>query len=526
MTTTLELKALADLRREDPQRLLPPAFHNSPPAAATFGPEVGAFCTQVGMTPDPEQQLVLDDLFAVGPDGLPACFEYGLVGPRQNLKTGVLKMYALGCLYVLDVGPVSWSAHLLDTARATFQDLVNMIEGHPVLRKRLAPGRTNGIFRGRNDMRIELRGDLSLAFSARTDDGGRGLTGKRVVLDEALALTPSMLGALLPTLLAMEDAQAVYASTAGKIGSAALRAKRDAGRAGLDPSMGWAEWAARRKECRDEECRHFPPGHPGYVQGCALDDESLWWEAMPLLGRRRANGTGLTVKRVAELRKSLPPAEFQRELVGWWDDPGTGGVFGDSWSQALASWQDDSGNTWPGYPSPPDFQLESMAVAVAADLSEAAVVGAGHRNGKKAVRVIATGANYEWVVGKVQELREKFPGAPVALDPGGPAGVLKPRLEKVVKPSRRLVSATFEQWKVACADFWDGIQRGTLEHGGQPELDDAADKAEQRKVLDRWVWERYGYNAAPLEAATLAAWALDNGRRTSAYEGGRGVLTV
>ena len=103
--------------------------------------------------------------------------------------------------------------------------------------------------------------------------------------------------------------------------------------------------------------------------------------------------------------------------------------------------------------------------------------------------------------------------------------MLTAELEKMVKPSRRLVKASFQQWKAACAGLWDGVRNGTVEHGGQPELDASVGEAKKRAILDRWVWERYGYDASPLEAATLAVWGVTNVQRASAYETGR-VLTV
>lgn len=522
--------------RPDPYALLPPAYHTRPDYVVTFGPEVAALCSQVGLTPDPEQRLILDDVFGVGDDGLPAAFEYGIIGPRQQLKTGTLKMCVLGWLWVLDVQDVSWSAHLLATSQAAFQDIVAMVRAAPVLRKRLATGRTGGVFTGRNDMRLELRDGRGVRFSARTEDGGRGLTGSRVILDEALKLTGGMLGALLPTLLAMENAQAVYASTAAKDDGATLRTKRDTGRAGLDASLGWAEWGAPPTTCQAEDCQHWPPGHPAFVQGCALDDEAIWWRCMPLLGRRRPNGTGLTVRRVRELRKSMPPAEFARELYGWWGDPAAVAVFGEgNWEAAAASHEDpETGAAVPGFPTPPDFPLEALGVAVAADLSAAAIVGAGRRGERKAVRVIATGAGYEWLPARVAQIRESWPRAVVVVDPGGPAGILTAAangvkaspLGKATKPLRRLHLATFDQWKAACGDFWSEIRARTTEHGDQVELNTSAAGAVQRKVVDRWVWERYGYDASVIEAATLAAWGVDNAGSASAYEGGRGVSTV
>lgn len=527
--------------RRDPYALLPPAYHHAPAYDFTFGPEVAALCSQVGLTPDPEQAMVLDDIFGVGEDGLPACFEYGLVGPRQQLKTGILKMCAIGWLWVMDIQDVSWSAHIVDTSAAAQKDLVGMIDAAPVLRKRMATGRTRGVFTSRNDMRLELQDGRALRFSARTEDGGRGLTGSRVILDEALKLTAGMLGALLPTLTAMEDAQAVMASTAAKLDGVALRTKRDAGRSGVG-GIGWAEWAAPFKVCAADlpdahgrgsgQCEHWPPGHPGFQEGCALDDEDLWQAAMPLLGRRRANGTGLSLARVRELRKSMPPAEFMREFLGWWEEPGKVRVFGEgAWEGAQADHLDvATGLVLPGFPTPPDFQLEAIGVAVDADLAAASIVGAGRRVGldgttRKAVRVIASGPGYTWLVPRLKELREAFPRTAVVVDLGGPSGVLKRALADAVKPARRLTAVSFDQWKEACGNIWDEIRNHRTEHGAQPELEASVAKAEKRKVVDRWVWERYGYSASALEAATLAAWAVDNTRTASAYED-RGVMTV
>ena len=73
--------------------------------------------------------------------------------------------------------------------------------------------------------------------------------------------------------------------------------------------------------------------------------------------------------------------------------------------------------------------------------------------------------------------------------------------------------------------MYTGVRDQTIEHGAQPELDDAVTNAKKRDIQDRWVFERYGYDASPLEAATLAAWGVVNTQKASAYEE-RGVLTV
>lgn len=521
--------------RPDPYALLPPAYHTSPPRAVTLGPLVGKTCREANYAPDPEQQLILDDVFAYGPDGLPAAFEYGVIGPRQQLKTGTLIMCAIGWLFVVPVGHVrnvNWNAHLKETAIKSFHELAEVIKAAPNLRGKLLDDRSGGIHTGKDVEKILTADGRQLDVSARTERAGRGLTGDRIVLDEALYLTDAMLGALMPTLTARRDAQAVYASTPGLAGSSTLRAKRDAGRAGRSTSLGWAEWGTERPKCAHDDdrtgrkCLHFPPGNPLHVPGCAMDDEELWARASPLLGRVRPNGTGLSLDRMRNLRESIPPAEWGREYLGWWDEADATDVFGDGvWSAATARYFDADDNEHIGLPTPADFDLNTVGVAVAADLTSAAIVGAGPRGERTACRVVATGPGFQWLVPRLKELMDERPRTRVVYDPGGPSGVLTAELEKAVKPSRRLIKATFPQWKAACAGLWDGVRSGTVEHGGQPELDASVSEAKKRDIVDRWVWERYGYDASPLEAATLAVWGVTNVARASAYETGR-VLTV
>lgn len=520
-------KRLADDRRADPYRVLPPAHHSPPPRAMTLGPEVGEVCRRAGYGPDPEQQLVLDDVFAYGPDGLPAAFEYGLVGPRQQLKTGTLIMCAIGWLFVVpDVKTITWSAHLRDTALKSFNELAAVIKGAPHLRRMLADDRAGGIHTGKDVEKVVTRDGRELTVSARTDRGGRGLTGDRLALDEALFLTPAMMGALLPTLTARRNAQALYASTPGLAGSVVLREKRNAGRAGNTLGLGWSEWGTKRPKCKYEACLHFPPGHPAHLTGCAMDDEDLWWGASPLLGRVRANGTGLSLVRMRQLRGSMPPSEFGREFLGWWDEPTDTDIFGDgAWSAATASYTDDGGEAHVGYPQPPDFELSCVGVAVSADLASASIVGAGVRGERTAVRLIATAPGHTWVVPRLMELQQDHPRLRFVVDLQGPSGVLTWELKERLKPARRVTAVNLPQWKAACAGMYTGVRDQTIEHGAQPELDDAVTNAKKRDIQDRWVFERYGYDASPLEAATLAAWGVVNTQKASAYEE-RGVLTV
>lgn len=275
-----------------------------------MGPEVADLATLVDFAPDPEQRLGLDLLFALNGEKS-AAFEFAVICARQNLKTGLLKQAALGWLFVTEQQLVVWSAHEFSTAKEAFRDMENLIGGSEYLSRRV-----KRVYRGSGTESIELATGQRLIFKARTHTGGRGLSGDKVVLDEAFALTADHMGALLPTLSVRPDPQVVYASSAGLANSAVLRGVRDRGRPGLSSRLAYVEWCAPEGGCAEERCDHALGS-----TGCVLDDERAWRAGNPLLGRTRANGTGLTVQYVADERQALKPSEFARERLGWWDRP-------------------------------------------------------------------------------------------------------------------------------------------------------------------------------------------------------------
>jgi len=228
-----------------------------------------------------------------------------VIACRQNLKTALFKMCALGWLFVTDQRLIVWSAHEFSTAQEAHRDLAELIEGSAPLRRRL-----KAVHHGAADKSIETTSGQRVVFKARTATGGRGLSGDKIVLDEAFALQPAHIGALFPTLSARPDPQLVYGSSAGQVQSGYLRGIRDRGRAGDDPRLCYLEW------CDDlgGECEHPVCDHAVTRPGCRLDDERRWIRANPALGRR------ISFDFVRAERRAMPPAEFARELLGWWDE--------------------------------------------------------------------------------------------------------------------------------------------------------------------------------------------------------------
>lgn len=488
----------------------------------TFGPQVGRLCEQAGLKPDPEQQLILDAIFAVGGDARAAAFEIAVIATRQQLKTGVLKMAALGWLFVTQEELTTWSAHLFSTTQEAFRDLAGLIGATAMLRKRMAPGPSDGIHGARGSEHFETRDGRRLAFKSRTKSGGRGLTGDKVILDEALFLEDEHMGSLVPTLTAVDDPQLLYASSAGLARSHILRDIRDRGRIG-GSDLAYFEWCAERRDCATPTCRHVKPSHPDWVEGCALDDEDLWRSTTPLLGRRRANGTGLSLAKMRKFRMAEPPEEWMRERMGWWDEPGADHAFGvGAWDRAAVE-----------YPTPMDFRPTAIGLSVSVDLASSGVVACGLREAEAgavpAVKVLASGPGQSWAVDQAIRAAKDL-GARVFLVQGGPAAPLERPLREALRS--RVQTLSYAQYLDACAGLFVAVTTGEFQHGNQAELNESVAGAEKVDKGDRWAWSRRGsVDITLLEAATVAVWGATRGARRSAADeriesGGSAVPTI
>ena len=103
--------------------------------------------------------MVLDQLFAFDRHGDSVAFETAVVAPRQNLKTAVCKMAALGWLFITEQRLVVWSAHEFRTAQEAFRDMTELVESSPDLDREV-----KAIYRGNGDEAIELLNGCRLIF--------------------------------------------------------------------------------------------------------------------------------------------------------------------------------------------------------------------------------------------------------------------------------------------------------------------------------------------------------------------------
>lgn len=468
--------------------LVEPAYRSVPAYKRTLGPEVADLARLAGFGPDPDQEECLNAIFAMDATDRSTAFEVAVIACRQNLKTALFEMAALGWLFLTDQRLIVWSAHEFRTTQEAFRDLDTLITGSDVLRRRV-----KHIYRGNGDESIELVDDRRLIFKARTKGGGRGLSGDKVILDEAFALAPMHMGALLPTLSARPDPQVLYGSSAGLAESAVLRGVRDRGRTGADARLAYMEWCSPPPAV---VCEAGPMcTHALDAPGCGCDDPENWRHANPAIGRR------ITVEHIAAERRAMPPAEFGRERMGWWDDPSEDPhpFPVDDWARRV--------DTTASRPAGP-----ALAVAVTRDRSMAAIGAAGRVDDLSHVDVLDHRAGTGWIIDRAVEVYDETDACALVLDPTGPAGALeKDLLERgfSTKPTggeRRLVIIAAREYAQACGALVDDVTNDRLRHRNRAELNAAARAVRTRPLADAYAWSRKDspVDICPLEVVTLA----------------------
>ena len=454
--------------------LIEPTFSHLVGAAQTLGPEVGELAALAGLPPDPEQQLVLDQVFAFERDGSPSAFEVGIIAPRQNLKTATLKMINIGWLFLTEERLVTWSSHEFKTTVEAFRDMIELIESTPHLDREV-----KSIQRGNGDECIELFGDRRLLFKARTKGGGRGLTGNKTNLDEGYALREIHMGALLPTMAATPNAQVVYASSAGMVDSDVLRGIRDRGRSGTGGRLAYVEWGDPNPNvCAAEDC-----GHELAAVGCALDDMDRLARVNTALDRRITRDT------LRALRQAMPPEEFAREFLGWWDERATTDT-----DLSAADWSALAGSAGPS-------GRLVMAVDVAPSQAWSSIVACG--NG--VIELVDRRRGTSWLPERMADLAERHNVDTFAVDPVGPVGGVLPELERAGLP---LALVDGKESVRACGALVAAVADKSLSHRGEPEFLAAVGGSSRRSVGDGWKWSRRDstVDISPLVAATLAHW--------------------
>lgn len=481
--------------------LVEPAYRSAPSYDFTLGPVVGEFCASVGYGPDPEQQPILDDIFAEDERNLPVVFATTVVGPRRNIKTGVELQAGLGWINVLEVKQVDYSAHKWKTALKTFETASEIIKNSDDLSRQMLPS-----LRGTGYCKLRWKSGAEWNFSTRTLAGGRGEETDKHILDEALAIRRLHTASLLLAMATRPLAQVIYGSSACVATSEVLRELVERGRAGaqdaskIDPRLSYTEFCAPGPEVICDlgvECTHRR-GTPG----CGLDKPEWIAIANPQYGRR------IPTSFFVDMRGELSPHDYGREIMGWHDAPiltkaeqQVSPFDLDRWVELV----DEDASHAPAMPS--------AGIELDLDGAVGSITGGGTRDdGAKYIEVLARGRGTAWIVRDCIELKQAQGVVRFAIDGGGPAGRLKKDLEDAGLEVVVLGTSDVCDAAAELVDLVNDRDTERLRHGPQSELDAAVDTTRKRTVGRRFAFARAtpDDDVTPIQAGSYALWALDN----------------
>lgn len=429
------------------------------PERATIGSRLAKIADMLGQPFMPWQQLVADVGGEIDPEtGGPAYREIMVTIPRQSGKTTLFLSWQLD--RCLNWGGPQRSVFTAQTGKDARDKWID--ELFPLIRhSKLAP-LVQQINQGMGNESITFKTGSGIRLASTSATSGHSKTLDQAVLDEIWHdVDDRREQGLRPAMITRPDAQLLVCSTAGTNASTVYNRKVALGRSATveDSGRGMAyfEWSA--------------------PEGWDPADEESWWTFMPALGHT----IGPEAIR-AEL-DAMDPSEFKR---AYGNIPTAG-------ADMLIPLE-----VWRRVCSPdvsPSGQLR-FGLDVAEDRSSAAIAAFG--NGT--VELVAHRSGLDWVVGKCNELTAKY-GGQVAVDFGGPAGVLADSINDVDRMSGADVVR-------ACGSMFDAIVEDRVEFRSdrRDPFDVAVEGVVKKPVGDQWVWSRKASasDVTPLMAATLA----------------------
>jgi len=481
--------------------LVKPRVWHVPPCSSSLGDEAVAFARRIGMSLDPEQELILRGSLGVGDDGRWQTLEVGVNVPRQNGKGEVLLARELFGAFELGERLVIHTAHEFKTSAEHFQRLEDVVRNCPELHariKRSDTGRIVGYRYSHGEESIELQTGERIEFKTRTKSGMRGFAGVDcLVLDEAMIISESAHSSALPIIRASSAPRGPQVWLTGSAvdqesmdhGVVWTRV-RERGLAGDDPMLTYFEWSV-------------DADHPDEVSDETMLDPDVWRSVNFAIVRGR-----VTVKHMEWERRSMSPRGFVVELLGVGDYPPT-----DASADQLVALED-----WLALEDTGSVLVDPICLAfdVSPDRRTAIVAAGLNEQGRMHVEVIHANAGTGWVHDRLVELYDKHDVEQIVCDGYAPSSAIARRVDEAGITVKRLDTLEYGN---ACTLFVDAIGESSLRHLGQDEMTSAIRGAKSRPLVDRFAWSRTKSSAdiSPLVAATLAHWsAVENNVGTTA----------
>lgn len=424
-----------------------------------------------GLHLDPWQADILMDSLGIRPDGRWSAFEVGVIVPRQNGKGAIIEARELAGLFLFGERLIMHTAHEFKTSLEAFLRIKSLVDNTDDLRRRVRQIRTSNGEEG-----IELLDGARLRFVARSSGSGRGFSGDLVILDEAYALQPKELAALLPTMSARPNPQLWYTSTPPEFAAAQLMSLRRRGHAGESARLAYFEYSA--------------------PLGADLDDRKLWAATNPALGIR------IQEDFVQAEREALPDEEFGRERMGIWPPAAD-----DLWQVIPEIPWTDAGDA--------EHKAEggrALGISMTPDRARTFVGSYGKRlDGLHVMQLVEMFPGSGGVVEFIKAARDDQgrPICAVVIGASDPARSLLPDLKEagieVLTPGTADVAAE-------CGSIFDRIagkdaEARTLRHRKQGPLTAAMASTSKRTAGRAWIWNPDN-DGAPLFAVTAASYGF------------------
>lgn len=442
----------------------------------------------------PWQRDVYDVAGEVLDDGSWAYTVIVVTVPRQAGKTTLFGPVALHRTLAKPECKAWLTAQTRQDARDTWLDIVSKVRQSP-LREVLKIRESNG-----SESTTTPTGATFRPF-APSEDALHGKANELVGVDEAWAFDAAQGAALdqaiLPT-FTTTGGQLWIISTAGTAWSTWLlgyvQRARQAVAAGQRDTIALFDYGVDDQGAETIE--------RGLREDAPPEDLEAAFDAV--LAAHPA--AGFTVKKSAlrQAAASMSAGDFLRAFGNYWTAASDQIIPEHDWQLRrvpLDGW------------SAPDLGSTVLGVAVSPDGRDGSISAAWRpRPGAPTrVDVIDARPGTSWMANRVVELRERWRvTAPVAHDSAGPVLVVADELKRKGVETGPLKTSEYVS---ACAAFLAAVLRQDLEHPGRPDLDQAVRGAARRNVGDGgWAWSRLNsaVSIAPLEAATVARWAVDH----------------
>lgn len=449
-------------------------MRHAPSVRANAWEDVADLTASLGIVLDPWQENVLQAGMGERRDGTWAARQIAVSAPRQNGKTEIIVARALAGILLFGEQTIIVSAHQQDTAREVFNRIIDLVDSHQFLERRV-----ESVMKAVNREYVRFDSGQSIRFKARSKGSGRGFSCDCLLLDEAQILGAAEWSAILPTMSARPNPQAWLLGTPptenddGEV----FGRLRKIGVEGREPRIAYLEWSAE-------------PDDP-------VDSPETWAKANP------AYGTRIDFEAIATELASMSEDQFRLERLGIWTELG-----GHQPVISAGRWREmfDIG---PEDGTKPD--------ALGVDMShsrEVSVAACWIEGGNAHIEEVWAGSDaakaVEWITEHARSRRIEVVADPYSAAPLIPELVARGVTVRKLQPNG-------SEMAQACGAFESRADSDGLTHGGQQRITDALAGARKRHIRDTggWGWDRSNPQAQihPLVAATLALFGASNKRR-------------